>query len=111
MIKTNGQTEDFRGSAPSVSPTAQKAGVFSLCSGGVPVQGSFGRVPGKTLRNAGSANGGAISIFQFGNKIVVQRFSGVEIYDLVELAPNLADYVYDNFGNIIVDNFGIPITT
>lgn len=110
MIETKGKSEDFAGSAPSTSPTNQKDGVFSLCSGGVPVQGAFGRIPGKSLRDSGDASGGAISIYQFGLKIVVQRFLGIEIFDLKELAPNEENYVVDNQGEIVTDNSGIPVT-
>lgn len=111
MISTPGETEKFKGSEPSTSPTAIEQGVFSLCSGGVPTQGSFGRIPGKTIRDAGTSTGGAISIYQFGQKVVVQRYNDIEIFDLTELAPNPADYVVDNEGNQVVNNEGLFVTT
>lgn len=110
MLSSDGKSEDFQGSVPSVSPTAQKDGVFSLCSGGVPSRGGFLRLPGKSLRDAGIETGGAFSIYQFGQKIVVQRYIGIEIFDLVTLAPNVEDFVYDNEGNLVLDNEGIPVT-
>lgn len=109
MIETKGKSEDYSGSVPSRSPTAQEEGVFSLCSGGVPQQGAFARIPGKSLRDIGSDKGGAISIYQFGQKVVVQRFVGIEIFNLVDLNPNEADFVYDNDGELVVDNNGIPV--
>jgi hypothetical protein len=109
MLCTDGQFEPFKGSAPSVSPTALPDGVFSLCSGGVPTQGSLGRLPGKSMRDSGATTGGAISIYQFGNKVVVQRVVGLQIFDLSELAPNEIDFLRDNAGNIVYDNHGIPI--
>lgn len=109
MIRTPGKPEKFKGSAPSVSPTATPDGVFSLCSGGVPVQGAFGRLPGKSIRDVGTGMGGAISIFQFGDKIAVQRVTGMEIFDIRDLTPNELDYVYDNQGNLVVDNSGLPV--
>lgn len=110
MIETKGTTEEYKGTNAFISPTAQATGVFSLCSGGVPVQGGFGRIPGKTIRDSGVGKGAAISIYQYGQKIVVQRYSGIEIFNLSDLAPNIADYVYDNEGNIVTDSFGIPVT-
>lgn len=111
MIETAGLSEKYAGSAPSISPTLLPQGVFSLCSGGVPANGAFMRLPGKSLRDLGLATGGAISIYQFGQKIVVQRFLGIEIFDLRTLAPNPEDFVYDNEGNQVFDNLGIPVTT
>lgn len=110
MLKTKSQTEYYKGSSPNTSLTNQKPGVFSLCSGGVPYHGAFARIPGKTLQAVGDTTGGVFSIYQFGNKIVVQRFVGIEIYDLGVLAPLPADYVYDNEGNLVYDNGGIPVT-
>lgn len=110
MTETPGPSEKFAGSAPSTSPTVLPRGVFSFCSGGVPSQGAFARLPGKTLRDAGLTTGGAISIYQFGQKIVVQRYVGLEIFELTDLVPTELDYVYDNNGNLVYDNSGIPIT-
>lgn len=109
MLRTAGETEDFRGNAPAISPTAMPVGVFFLCSGGVPTQGSFGRLPGKTLRDTGTTTGGAISIYQMGDKVVVQRVAGVEIFNLSDLAPNEEEFLVDNEGNIVTDNHGLPI--
>lgn len=111
MIRTPGQPESFKGSAPSISPTALPDGLFSLCSGGVPANGAFKRLPGKTLTDAGAATGGAITIYPFGNKVVVQRPDALEIFDLYELSPNAANYVYDNEGHLVYDNFGLKILT
>lgn len=111
MLKTPGKSEDYKGSDPSRSPTAQEDGVFSSCSGGVPSGGALARIPGKSLRDAGLDTGAAISIYQFGQKVVVQRFTGIQIFELVELAPNPTDYVYDNEGFLVTDNEGIPVTT
>lgn len=110
MLKTTGQSQKFKGQNSSVSPTALDFGFFSLCSGGVPQQGAFARLPGKTLRATGADGGGVISIYQFGNKVAVQRYTGIEIYDLRDLAPHVEDYVYDNEGHLVYDNAGIPIT-
>lgn len=110
MLETKSQSEYYSGSAPSVSVTNQKPGVFSLCSGGVPNHGAFARVPGKTLQSIGNLTGGVFSIYQFGSKIVVQRYVGIEIYDIGALAPLPTDYVYDNEGNSVYDNGGIPVT-
>ena len=110
MLRTQGQFENFKGSAPSVSPTALPQGVFSLCSGGVPLQGAFARLPGKNLRDGGFTTGGAISIYQFGKNVVVQRVVGLEIFKLTELTPTLQDYVFDNEGNLVYDNHGILVT-
>jgi len=109
MIRTPGKPEKFKGSAPSISPTALPAGLFSLCSGGVPANGSFQRIPGKNLADAGIDTGGAISINQLGLKIVIQRVTGLEIFELFELLPNEDDYVYDNLGNLVYDNHGLKI--
>lgn len=108
MIETKGTSEDFAGSIPSNSPTVQKSGVFSLCSGGVPIRGAFGRLPGKTLRYTGLENGAAISMYQLGSKLVIQRFTGIEIVDLLGVLP--VDYVFDNEGHLIYDSQGIPLT-
>lgn len=109
MIRTEGQPEEFRGSTPSVSPTTLPDGVFSLCSGGVPTNGALGRLPGKIIRDLGASSGGAISIYQFGQKVVVQRVTGIELFDLAELAPTELDYLRDSFGEIVYDNSGIAI--
>lgn len=110
MIQSSGKPENYKGSNPSRSPTVQDEGVFSLCSGGVPIRGAFGRIPGKSIRALGDNVGGAITIYQFGLSVVVQRFLGMEIYKLADLNPNATDFVYDNQGNIVDDNFGIHIT-
>lgn len=110
MIKTIGNSEYFKGSFPSASPTALDSGIFSLCSGGVPTQGGLQRIPGKVIRNTGLENGAVISIYQLNTKIVVQTYVGIVIFDLKDIAPNVLDYVYDNEGNLVTDNFGIPIT-
>lgn len=111
MIETKGESEYYAGSVPNNSPTVQKTGVFSLCSGGVPNQGAFARLPGKTLRSIGTQTGGAISIYQFGVKIVVQRYTGIEIFDITDLTPTPEDFVYDNEGNQVFDNSGLAVTT
>lgn len=110
MTKTTGNSEDYKGADPSKSPATQQSGVFSSCSGGYPQQGAFARIPGKTLRAIGDIGGAAISMFQFGSLVVVQRFLGLEIFNLNELAPNPVDYVYDNEGFLVYDNLGIPVT-
>lgn len=110
MLKTRGQPNFFKGSMPSVSPTALAAGVFSLCSGGVPSRGGFSRLPGKTIRNSGVSSGGVISIHQLGELVIIQKFTGVEIFDLRELVPDVQDYVYTNEGILVKDNEGIPVT-
>lgn len=110
MIETKGQSEKFQGSSPSVSPTALGFGVFSLCSGGLPSKGSFGKLQGKTLKSTGALTGGILSIYAFGEKLVVQSFVGIEIINLRDFIPHLADYVYDNEGNLVYDKSGLPIT-
>jgi hypothetical protein len=109
MLNTKGKTEKFKGCIPSLSPGMLQEGIFSLCSGGVPLQGSFGRIPGKYLRDSGSEHGGVISIYQFGKKIAVQRFVGMEIYDITTLAPTEENNLFDSEGNLVYDNEGIPI--
>lgn len=109
MIKSDGHSEDYKGSIPSVSPTAQKEGIFSLCSGGVPQQGAFARMPGKSLREANPERGGVITMYQFGSHIVVQYFTGVEIHPVTILAPTEENFYTDNLGNRYYDDLGIPI--
>jgi len=111
MIKTQGQVEKFAGSMPSVSPVALAPGVFSSIAGGVPSRGGFARIPGKTIKNSGVDSGGTLTIYQLGELVVVQKFTGLQIFNLRELAPNQVDFVYDNLGNLVYDNEGIPVTT
>ena len=110
MLATKGEAEFYAGSEPANSPTAQKVGVFSLCSGGVPINGAFGRIPGKSPLSVGLDTGGAMSIYQFGRKVVVQRYTGIEIFDITEISPQPQDYLYDNEGNLVYNNSNIPIT-
>lgn len=110
MIATPCKPQFYKGVNASASPTTVEEGIFSFCSGGVPQQGSFARVPGKSLRNSGSLTGGVISIYQLSTSIVIQRFTGIEILDIKELAPNSQDFVTDSFGNLVYDNQGIPVT-
>lgn len=110
MIETNGQSEKFKGSSPSIAPLALPLGIFSLCSGGVPNQGTFAKLPGKTLKDTGSSTGGVISIYSFGTKVVVQKYIGIEIFDLRTLIPRVEDFVYDNESNLVYDNSGLPVT-
>jgi hypothetical protein len=110
MIKTTGQTDKFQGSAPSVSPTALGEGVFSFIGGGVPSRGGFSRLPGKTIRDSGVSAGSAITIYQLGELVVVQRFTGIEIHDLTNLAPSIDDFVYDLNNQLVRNLQGIPIT-
>lgn len=109
MLKSDGHSEDYKGSIPSVSPTAQKEGIFSLCSGGVPQQGAFARMPGKSLREANTERGGVITMYQFGDHVVVQYYTGIEVHPVIVLAPTEDNLVYDNLGNIVYDNLGIPV--
>lgn len=110
MLKTTGQTGQYKGQNSSVSPTALEIGLFSLCSGGVPSRGAFARVPGKSMRSTGELAGGVISIYQFGGLVVVQRYTGIEIYNLHDLIPHTSDYVLDNEGNLVYDNSGLAVT-
>lgn len=109
MLSTKLQSEYYKGSSPNTSLTNQKPGVFSFCSGGVPLHGSFARIPGKTLQAVGTSAGGAISIYQMGDIVVVQRYVGIELYALKSLSPQPSDYVYDNEGHLVYDNEGIPV--
>lgn len=108
MIRTPNTTEKYKGSDLSTNPTGLGSGVFSLCRGGVPKNGAFARIAGKTIK-AFANLGGVISIAEFGRKIVVQYFSGIVIYDARELQPTTTDYVVDNEGNLVYDNFGISV--
>lgn len=110
MIRTKSKVEKFAGSSPSTSPTNQKRGVFSFCSGGVPTQGSFARLPGKVVKNTSETRGGAITMYAFGRQVVVQYVFGVEIVDGEELVPNFNNYVFDNDGNQVFDEDGISVT-
>ena len=111
MIKTTPiKNEKFKGSAPSVSPTAQNSGVFSLCSGGVPFHGSLSRLPGKVIKVFENL-GGVIQILAFGKKVAIQYHGGLVLYDSSEIFSTNKDFVTDNDGNLVTDNFGIPITT
>lgn len=110
MIATKGTPQFYKGSSPSGSPNQLQEGVFSLCSGGIPKQGSFARIPGKVLRETGFQTGGIISIAQLGNLVVIQRYTGLEIIDIINVIPNPTDnYTYDNEGFLVVDNFGISV--
>jgi hypothetical protein len=110
MLKTNTpQKEKFRGSFPSASPTVIEPGVFSLCSGGVPKRGAFARIPGKTLKALSTEWGGVIAINDFGQKIVVQYYTGVVVYDIQEIEPNPANLVVDNSDELVLDNSGNTI--
>lgn len=110
MIASNPhKSEKYKGQDSSQSPTGLDDGVFSLCSGGVPYQGGFRRIPGKTLRNIGLSTGGVISIYQMDTKIVVQSFVGLVILDLKELAPSQDDFVVTNEGNLVYTNEGLPV--
>lgn len=109
MIATPSKPQFYKGSSPSGSPNSLSEGVFSFCSGGVPQQGSFARIPGKNLRELGTTMGGIISLVQLGSLIVVQRFAGIEIIPLIGVVTDPSNLVYDNEGNLVVDNFGIPV--
>lgn len=111
MLNTPGEPEDYQGAIPAASPTVQEKGIFSFCSGGVPVAGAFGRLPGKTMRYLGVfTTGGVMSIYDFGKVIVVQVFTGLLVFPTSELAPVGDNFVYDNFGNLVYDNSGIAVT-
>lgn len=110
MIETQGKPQDFKGSDGSTSPTVLDDGVFSFCSGGVPQQGSFARIPGKLLRNSGVTTGGVISIYQMGTLVVIQKYIGVEILTTNELIPVQENFITDNEGNLVYDKEGIAIT-
>lgn len=110
MIKTQGTPEKFKGSVPSVSPTVLSEGVFSFIAGGVPSRGGFARLPGKILRDSGVFAGSTITIYQFGNLVVVQKFNGIELHNVNNLVPSVEDYVYDLNGQIVTTLAGIPIT-
>lgn len=109
-LQTPGKPEYYAGSSPTISPTNQKNGVFSLCSGGVPNQGGFQRIPGKTLQDVGSTTGGVLSIAQMGIFIVVQCYTGLLIFQLSELLPVNNNFIFTNEGVQILNNEGIPIT-
>lgn len=110
MQSSTPHTEEYyKGQDTSISPTGLDSGVFSLCRGGVPQNGGFQRIPGKTLQNLGLTTGGVITLYQFGNQIVAQTFIGLVIYTLSELLPKESDYIVDNAGNLITTKSGIPI--
>ena len=109
MIKTTGEIVRFEGVDMSTAPAVLEAGQFSFGVGGVPIQGSPARLPGKTLRDLGATKGAIISIYQFGNKIVVQSFVDVTIYDVRELNPSESDFVTDSFGTIVKTSLGEPL--
>lgn len=111
MIQTPGKSQSFQGSSPSTSPAILAEGVFSLCSGGTPIQGAFQRLPGKTIRDNGTLYGGAITIYQLGTKVVVQRFGGLQIYNMSEINPTLLDFYTTNYDEIYTDEYGLPYTT
>lgn len=110
MLKTSGASEQYKGQNSSISPSSLTEGLFSLCSGGVPSGGAFARLPGKSMRDTGILGGGIMSIYQFGNHVVVQRYIGIEIYNLHDLLPQPTDFVKDNEGNLVYDNSGLAVT-
>lgn len=110
MLKTPGESQYFSGSNPSTSPSILENGIFSLCSGGTPIQGALQRLPGKTIRDNGIAYGGAITIYQLGQKVVVQRFGGLQIYDITEINPAITDFITDNSLFVVTDSYGLPLT-
>lgn len=103
------KSEKYKGQDSSTSPTGLDEGVFSLCRGGVPKNGGFARIPGKTLRDTGLTTGGIITIYQFGNQVVVQTYIGVVIFSITELVPQQADYVVTNEGILVTTKDGLPI--
>lgn len=109
MIVTHGKAEGYKGIYPSASPTSVPPGVFSSVDGGVPKQGGFARLPGKILRDLGIKTGGILSIYQFGTLVAVQAYTGLIIFDLLTLTPQPTDLVYDNEGNQVFDNGGLPV--
>lgn len=108
MIATLGKSEGYKGIYPSASPTSAPPGVF-LSVDGVPKQGAFARLPGKTLRDLGITTGGILSIYQFGTLVAVQAYTGLIIFDLLTLTPQPTDLVYDNEGNQVFDNGGLAV--
>lgn len=106
----SGVPEFYKGSEPSRSSTILDQGVFGFCQGGIPEHGAFARLPGKTMRDAGTGTGAAITIYQFGSNVVIQRYVGIEIFRIRDLAPSEVDFVFDNEGNIVFDNEGIALT-
>lgn len=102
-------TEYYKGQDSSISPTALESGVFSLCSGGVPKNGGFQRIPGKSIENLGLNTGGVITLYQFGSMVVAQTFMGLLIFSIDELLPKQEDYVIDNAGNLVTTKSGIQI--
>lgn len=110
MIETPGESNRFEGIDMSLAPAILEAGQFSFGVGGVPLQGSFARLPGKTLRDLGATKGGIISIYQFGNNVVVQSFADVTIYTMPEINPSEGDYVTTIGGEIVKNIAGEPIT-
>lgn len=108
IASTKSQSEGYKGSYPSASPTNLPTGVFSFCSG-LPKQGASARFPGKTLRDIGINTGGILSIYQFGTLVAVQAYVGLIIFDLLSLIPQVTDLVYDNEGNQVFDNEGLPV--
>ena len=110
MIQTRGKSQNFAGSNNSTSPSILADGIFTLCSGGTPIQGALQRLPGKTIRDNGEEYGGVISIYQLGQKVVVQRFVGLQIYDMNEINPAEDDFVTDTLLIVVTNNFGLPVT-
>lgn len=110
MINTQGRIEKFQGSTPSLSPTALSEGVFSLCSGGIPSRGAFLRLQGKTLRDSGVTSGSALSIYQLGNLVVIQKFTGLELHSLANLTASNGDFILDSNNQIVTNLENIPLT-
>lgn len=110
MISTSkSQSEGYKGAYPSGSPTNLPSGSFSSVVNAVPKQGSAARIPGKTFRDLGITTGGILSIYQFGTMVVVQSYTGLILFDLLIVSPTVEDYVYDNEGNLVYDNLGLPV--
>lgn len=110
MIESPGKTERFEGIDMSAAPAVLEAGQFSFGVGGVPLQGAFARLPGKTLRDLGITKGGIISIYQFGDNVVVQSYTDLVIYPMPEINPAEGDFVTDTLGAIVKNIAGEPLT-
>lgn len=110
MINTNNPyVEKFKGIISSVAPTLLPPGVFSSVEGGIPEFGGLQRAKGKKLI---SFQLGAVwTIAQFGNKVVVQRDDGLEIYDLFVVIPGELNFVTDSLLVNVTDSAGIDVLT